>query len=147
MERLKSHQNFVNVLKLRRRAISRNFVIHHSRTSDIFLDEKCQNEETNKEKISKLEHRSEHREHNIDREHNIGRCYLGLAVSKSVGNAVVRNHIKRQLRVLAREYEYLVPRETIIIIRPRPSATAMKFDKIEDEIIYLFRKFLSTIVT
>ena len=49
-----------------------------------------------------------------------GDARLGLAVPKSVGGAVVRNRIKRQLRELWRERLERVPagRDYVLVVRP-----------------------------
>ena len=77
MERLKSHRDFVAVLKRRRRVSREDIVVHYLVHDDAIIDDSAAMR---------------------------GRR-VGLAVSKAVGNAVTRNAVKRRFRVLARKYE------------------------------------------
>ena len=75
MERLQSHRDFVAVLKRRRKVGGKDIIVHYLMRND----------------------------HQPDDQTTYRR--LGLAVSKSVGNAVTRNTVKRRFRVLAKAHE------------------------------------------
>jgi ribonuclease P protein component len=47
---------------------------------------------------------------------------MGLIVSKSVGGAVVRNQVKRRLRVLGRERLATLPAGSLLVVRALPAA-------------------------
>ncbi|OZG65241.1 ribonuclease P protein component [Bifidobacterium eulemuris] len=101
MERLKSHRDFVTVLK-RRRKVSRNDIVVHFVVRD---------------DSSSLRERR-----------------LGLAVSKSVGNAVARNAVKRRFRVLARQYEDELPERCDVVMRAKPSAATASFQSLDEQV-------------
>lgn len=53
----------------------------------------------------------------------------GFVVSRAVGNAVVRNRVRRRLRVLVREYLSSLPRGSLLVVRAHPqAATASQAD-------------------
>lgn len=64
--------------------------------------------------------------YSFDREEHDGDARLGLAVPKSVGGAVVRNRVKRQLKEIWRERLDRVPagRDYVIVVRPGLPETA-----------------------
>lgn len=94
MERLRSHREFVAVLKCRRR-VSDNATATGSRR-------------------------------------------LGLAVSKAVGNAVVRNTVKRRFRVLAERYQDTLPTSCDVVLRAKPSAAHASFASLDEQTRKLF---------
>jgi len=102
VERLKSHRDFVAVLKRRRRVSREDIVVHYLMCDDAVAD-------------SATEH---------------GRR-VGLAVSKAVGNAVTRNAVKRRFRVLARQYESILPESCDIVLRAKPSAAHAEFTALD----------------
>lgn len=63
---------------------------------------------------------------------------LGLAVSKSVGKAVVRNLVKRRFRVLASKYESLLPCYCDVVLRAKPSAANATFASLNQQVEKLF---------
>ena len=112
MERLKSHGDFVAVLK-RRRKVSRNdIVVHYIVRDDSYT----------RGLVSPDDRR------------------LGLAVSKSVGNAVARNTVKRRFRVLARRYEDRLPAGCDIVLRAKPTASHASFLSLEEQVASGFAK-------
>ena len=53
----------------------------------------------------------------------------GFVVSRSVGPAVVRNRVRRRLRVLVREYLWSLPGGSLLVVRAHPqAATASQAD-------------------
>ena len=110
MERLKSHRDFVAVLKRRRRVSREDIVVHYLVHDDAVIDDSTAKR---------------------------GRR-VGLAVSKAVGNAVTRNAVKRRFRVLARKYESSLPESCDIVLRAKPSATHADFLSLEQQIVACF---------
>jgi ribonuclease P protein component len=47
---------------------------------------------------------------------------VGFVVSRAVGNAVVRNQVKRRLRHLAREHLSSLPGAAVLVVRALPAA-------------------------
>lgn len=59
---------------------------------------------------------------------------LGFVTSKAVGNAVVRNQVKRRLREIARELLTEVPTGFEVIVRARANAATASFAELRDEV-------------
>ncbi|MEZ0577538.1 ribonuclease P protein component [Nocardioides sp. MH1] len=55
---------------------------------------------------------------------------VGLVVSKAVGNAVVRNRVKRRLRHLARARTALLPGGSLLVVRAQPPAAAASSEEL-----------------
>jgi ribonuclease P protein component len=54
---------------------------------------------------------------------------VGFVVSRAVGGAVVRNRVRRRLRVLVREYLSSLPGGSLLVVRAHPqAATASQAD-------------------
>lgn len=49
---------------------------------------------------------------------------VGFVVSRAVGNAVVRNRVKRRLRHLAREHVSSLPGSCVLVVRALPASAA-----------------------
>ena len=109
MERLKNHREFVAVLKRRRRVSDADIVLHYV--------VRTPSTPTGAAPARRL----------------------GLAVSKSVGNAGVRNTVKRRFRVLAHRYEHELPADCDIVLRAKAGAAHASFQSLEAQIQALFR--------
>ena len=110
MERLKSHRDFVTVLKHRRKVSDTDIVVHYLVRDDSLV---------------------------MDGVDGHGRR-IGLAVSKSVGHAVTRNAVKRRFRVLARRYESSLPESCDVVVRAKPSAAHADFASLDHQVASLF---------
>ena len=66
-----------------------------------------------------------------------GYCYLGIKTSRKVGNAVLRNKIKRRIRhcirILGAEFNEL--RSVACMIIPRKSCASVNFEKLKNTIL------------
>src|SRR5215831_681484 len=70
----------------------------------------------------------------ITRPNERGEARLGVTVSSKVGNAVVRNRVKRLLRECFRRYRHqIVPNQDVLIIA-RKSAVNLSWCNVESEI-------------
>jgi ribonuclease P protein component len=108
VERLQSHRDFVAVLKRRRKVGGKDIIVHYLMRNDHQSDD-----------------RTTYRR-------------LGLAVSKSVGNAVTRNTVKRRFRVLAKEES--LPPHCDIVVRAKPSAASASFSSLDEQFATGFAK-------
>ena len=111
MKRLANHSDFISVLRVRHRVSAADIVAHYAMRSQ---ERDC---------------------HVRDPEPR-----LGLAVSNSVGKAVVRNRIKRRFRVLGREYGGLIPPECDVVLRAKKSAAEATFSSLEKQARSLFSR-------
>ena len=58
----------------------------------------------------------------------LGRAHVGFAIGRPVGGAVVRNRLRRRLRMIVREYP-LVPGWWLI--GARPNSTELTFERLQ----------------
>lgn len=64
---------------------------------------------------------------------------IGISVSKKLGNAVVRNKTKRQVRMLAQEiFDFQQPVDYVIIIRK--IYLSLSYEENKKELNYLYQK-------
>jgi ribonuclease P protein component len=69
-----------------------------------------------------------------------GPTSVGFVVSKSVGSAVERNRVKRQLRHLMRERVALLPPGTKVVVRALPSSSGSPSSMLADELDAALRR-------
>lgn len=69
-----------------------------------------------------------------------GSTSVGFVVSKSVGSAVVRNRVKRQLRHLMRERVALLPPGTKVVVRALPSSAGSPSSMLENDLDAALRR-------
>jgi ribonuclease P protein component len=55
-------------------------------------------------------------------------CQVGFVVSKAVGNAVVRNRVKRRLRHLGAARLGVVPDRSVLVVRALPASASATYD-------------------
>lgn len=69
-----------------------------------------------------------------------GSSRVGFVAGKKVGNAVIRNRVKRRLRELVRARQRSWDPAMELIIRARPGASGASFADLERSLDRLFRK-------
>lgn len=65
--------------------------------------------------------------------------YLGISVSKKVGNSVVRHRVKRLVKESYRLHEDIFNSGLNIVITARASAASISFEKMESAVLHLGR--------
>lgn len=75
----------------------------------------------------------------VDRRTGHGR-QLGLAVSRKVGKAVVRNRVKRYIRETYRKHRRMMIEEFRLVVVARSSAASLDYPACERDIAGLFRR-------
>lgn len=69
-----------------------------------------------------------------------GGPWLGLIVSKSVGNAVIRHRVARRLRAAFQSCLPQIPAQMMIVVRARPSAATVSSVAFADQLTRALRK-------
>lgn len=68
---------------------------------------------------------------------------FGISVSKKIGNAVVRNKIKRQVRNIIDKYKKIYPKHQDYIIIIRRNYINLNFSEIDSKYIELMKKIIN----
>ncbi len=63
---------------------------------------------------------------------------FGITVPRVLGPAVLRNRIKRRIRIAARSLLHLLPAGTDVVLHPRPEAAVIPFAALEAELQTVF---------
>ena len=72
-----------------------------------------------------------------------GSTLAGFVVSKAVGNAVIRNRVKRQLRHLTREQLSVLPRSVMLVVRARPAAADASYAELRADLVRCLERVVS----
>lgn len=72
-------------------------------------------------------------------ENNQERNYLGISVSKKVGNSVVRHHLARLIRESYRLHEDMFNSGLNIVVIARNSASSISYHEMESALLHLFK--------
>lgn len=73
-----------------------------------------------------------------EQNHETQHFRYAMSVGKKIGNAVVRNHIKRQIRAIVRNVN-IIPQVDVFIVE-KVKIKDLSFQEIEKELCFLFRK-------
>ncbi|MGH9328739.1 MAG: ribonuclease P protein component [Terriglobia bacterium] len=73
------------------------------------------------------------------RSNGFPRTRLGITTPRAIGNAVIRNRIRRRLREIFRLHQASIPPGWDIVLNPRPIVAEMPFPALTREILRLFR--------
>jgi ribonuclease P protein component len=65
---------------------------------------------------------------------------LGITVPRALGNAVLRNRMKRRLREVFRRHRLALPGGWDIIVNPRPATAEVPFETLAKELLRIFPK-------
>ncbi|WP_168123259.1 ribonuclease P protein component [Paenibacillus sp. HB172176] len=65
---------------------------------------------------------------------------LGVSASKKIGNAVVRNRMRRMVKEIVRHQEHRIVPHTDFILIVRKPATAMKMKEMEKSVHHVLKK-------
>ena len=67
---------------------------------------------------------------------------VGFVVSKAVGNAVVRNKVKRRMRAIVADHLDEVPPDARVVVRSLPDAATADFAQLEADYVSCLRRGL-----
>jgi ribonuclease P protein component len=72
---------------------------------------------------------------------------FGITVPRALGGAVLRNRLKRRIRVAARAALHLLPPGTDVVLHPRPEAATVAFPKLQRELESVFHTVAQRLAT
>jgi ribonuclease P protein component len=64
-------------------------------------------------------------------------------VSKAVGNAAVRNRVKRRLRHQAREHVTTLPGSAVLVVRALPAAAQASYEELATDLARSLHRVMS----
>lgn len=68
---------------------------------------------------------------------------VGFVVSKAVGNAAVRNRVKRRLRHQAREHVTTLPGSAVLVVRALPAAAQASYEELATDLARSLQRVMS----
>ena len=74
------------------------------------------------------------------RANGVPQSRFGSSVKKAVGNAVVRNRIRRRIREIVRRNSSEIPSGWDVVIHPRSTVASANFAELQAELLALLRK-------
>ena len=72
---------------------------------------------------------------------------FGITVPRALGGAVLRNRLKRRIRVAARAALHLLPPGTDVVLHPRPEAATVAFPQLQLELESVFHTVAQRLAT
>jgi ribonuclease P protein component len=65
---------------------------------------------------------------------------IGLTVPKAIGNAVVRNRIKRRMRAVVRKHIHQLTAPVDLVLHPRRAAAEIDIHLLENDVVAIFTR-------
>lgn len=80
--------------------------------------------------------------HLVESDDDVKVPLVGFVVSKAVGNAVVRNRVKRRMRAIVANHLAEVPEDSRVVVRSLPAAAAADFAQLEADYLSCLQRGL-----
>ncbi|MFB5676982.1 ribonuclease P protein component [Paenibacillus terreus] len=74
------------------------------------------------------------------RRKDVDQFRAGISVSKKIGNAVVRNRMRRLLKEIIRHHEHEIMEHVDLIFIVRKGAVTMSYKELEKSVLHVMRK-------